>query len=86
MKGDFKVGDHVSWNSEAGRIRGTVQKKITGPTKFKTYIARASKEEPQYLVKSDKTGHLAMHKGVALRRIGERRRTTARRPARTKKK
>jgi hypothetical protein len=69
MKRDFKVGDHVSWNSEAGRIRGTVQKKLTAPTKFKTYIARASQEEPQYLVKSDKTGHLAMHKGSALRKI-----------------
>lgn len=65
----FRVGDRVSWNSEAGRIRGTTQKKITSPTKFKTYVARASKEAPQYLVKSDKTGHLAMHKGTALRKI-----------------
>lgn len=65
----FRVGDRVSWNSEAGRIRGTIQKKITSPTKFKTYVARASKEAPQYLVKSDKTGHLAMHKGTALRKI-----------------
>ena len=68
----FNVGDHVSWNSEAGRIRGTIRKKITAPTKIKSYIARASKEEPQYLVKSDKTGHLAVHKGTALRKIGER--------------
>lgn len=72
MSQDFKVGDHVSWNSEAGRIRGTIQKKITAPTKFKSYVARASKDEPQYLVKSDKTGHLAMHKGSALRRIATR--------------
>ncbi|MCW5799928.1 MAG: DUF2945 domain-containing protein [Nitrospira sp.] len=72
MDRSFNVGDHVSWNSEAGRIRGTIQKKITAPTKFKTYVARASKEEPQYLVKSDKTGHLAMHKGRALRRIAAR--------------
>ena len=72
MNQGFSVGDHVSWNSEAGRIRGTVQKKITAPTKFKTYVARASKEEPQYLVKSDKTGHLAMHKGSALRKIASR--------------
>jgi hypothetical protein len=76
MKRDFKTGDHVSWNSEAGRIRGTVQKKITAPTKFKTYIARASEEEPQYLVKSDKTGHLAMHKGSALRKIQSGRRAS----------
>ncbi len=72
MSQDFKVGDHVSWNSEAGRIRGTIQKKITAPTKFKSYVARASKDEPQYLVKSDKTSHLAMHKGSALRRIATR--------------
>lgn len=69
MEQRFHVGDRVSWNSEAGRIRGTIQKKITAPTKFKTYVARASKEAPQYLVKSDKTGHLAMHKGTALRKI-----------------
>jgi hypothetical protein len=72
MNRSFKVGDHVSWNSEAGRIRGTIQKKITAPTKFKSYVARASKDEPQYLVKSDKTGHLAMHKGTALRRLAAR--------------
>lgn len=72
MSQDFKVGDHVSWNSEAGRIRGTIRKKITAPTKFKSYVARASKDEPQYLVKSDKTSHLAMHKGSALRRIATR--------------
>jgi hypothetical protein len=72
MNRSFKVGDHVSWNSEAGRIRGTIQKKITAPTKFKSYVARASKDEPQYLVKSDKTGHLAMHKGTALRRLATR--------------
>lgn len=72
MNRDFNVGDHVSWNSEAGRIRGTIQKKITAPTKFKSYVARASKEEPQYLVKSDKTSHLAMHKGSAFRRLGAR--------------
>ncbi|MBX3122119.1 MAG: DUF2945 domain-containing protein [Nitrospira sp.] len=72
MDQNFKVGDHVSWNSEAGRIRGTIQKRITAPMKFKSYIARASKGQPQYLVKSDKTGHLAMHKGTALRKIAGR--------------
>ena len=65
----FKIGDHVEWNSEAGHVRGTIQKKITSPMRFKAYTARASKEEPQYLIKSDKTDHLAMHKGAALKRI-----------------
>ncbi len=69
MTGDFKVGDHVEWNSEAGRIRGTIKKKVTTATKFKTYTVHASKEEPQYLIKSDKTDHLAMHKGSALKKI-----------------
>ncbi len=55
MKPEFKVGDHVEWNSEAGRVRGTINKKITSAIKFKTYTVRASKEEPQYLIKSDKT-------------------------------
>ncbi len=69
MKKDFKVGDHVDWNSEAGRVRGTIKKKVTSVTKFKTYIVRASKVEPQYLIKSDKTDHLAMHKGSALKKL-----------------
>lgn len=68
----FAVGDHMTWNSDAGRIRGTIHKKITALMKFKTYTTRASKEEPQYLAKSDKIGHLALHKGTALRKISER--------------
>jgi hypothetical protein len=71
MKKDFKVGDHVGWNSEAGRVRGTIKKKVTSAVKFKTYTVRASKEEPQYLIKSDTTDHLAMHKGTALKRVGK---------------
>ena len=66
----FKVGDHVSWDSEAGRVRGTIRRKITRPITFKGYQVRASKEKPQYLIKSDTTDHLAMHKGSALRRLG----------------
>ena len=70
MPVEFKIGDHVSWNSEAGRVSGTIRKKITKPIKFKGYIVRASKETPQYLIESDKTDHLAMHKGSALHRLG----------------
>ena len=70
----FKVGDHVSWNSEAGRVSGVIRKKISAPVTFKGYTVRASREVPQYLIKSDKTEHLAMHKGSALRRIRSRRR------------
>ena len=69
MTHTFKVGDHVEWNSEAGRVRGTIKKTVRSTTKFKGYTVRASKEEPQYLIKSDKTDHLAMHKGEALRKV-----------------
>ena len=68
-KHDFKVGDHVEWNSEAGHVCGTIRKKVTSEVKFKTYTVRASKEEPQYLIKSDKTDHMAMHKGSALTKL-----------------
>ena len=69
MKKNFKVGDHVEWNSEAGRVQGMIRKKITSAITFKRYTVRASKEEPQYLIKSDTTDHLAMHKGSALKKL-----------------
>jgi hypothetical protein len=68
----FKVGDHVEWNSEAGRVRGTIKKRITSEITFKGYTVHASKQEPQYLIKSDKTAHMAMHKGSALKKIAKR--------------
>jgi hypothetical protein len=68
---DFKVGDQVEWNSEAGRVRGMIQKIITSEITFKGYTVHASKEKPQYLIKSDKTAHLAMHKGSALKKIAK---------------
>jgi hypothetical protein len=69
MARDFKQGDHVEWNSEAGRVRGTIQKKVTSEITLKGYKRHASKEEPQYIIKSDKTDHLAIHKGSALKKI-----------------
>lgn len=69
MSKEFKVGDLVEWNSEAGRVRGIIKKKITSEINFKGYTVHASKEEPQYLIKSTKTDHLAMHKGSALKKI-----------------
>lgn len=68
MTHDFKVGDYVEWNSEAGRVRGTIKKKHTSEITFKKYTVHASKTEPQYLIQSDKTDHLAMHKGSALKK------------------
>lgn len=77
MTHDFKVGDHVAWNSEAGRVRGTIKKKITSAISFKGYKVHASKDEPQYLIASDTTDHMAMHKGSALKRIRKGKRPAA---------
>jgi len=71
-RGAFKVGERVSWNSEAGRVSGIIRRKVNAPITFKGYTVRASRDEPQYLIESDKTDHLAMHKGAALRRISKR--------------
>ncbi len=71
MKRRFKVGDHVSWNSEAGRVTGTIVKVITSEIAFKGYRRHASEHEPQYEIKSDKSDHIAMHKGSALRKLSK---------------
>ena len=54
---------------EAGHVRGTIKKKVTSAIKFKSYTVRASKDEPQYLIMSDTTNHMAMHKGSALSKL-----------------
>jgi hypothetical protein len=69
MKAAFKVGDHVSWNSEAGRVRGRIVRVHTKNVNYKGYVHHASHDDAQYEIKSDKTDHVAMHKGTALRRL-----------------
>ena len=66
---NFSVGDRVSWNSEAGRVSGMITKVHDKDFEFLGRTRRASGEEPQYEVKSDKTDHLAAHKGSALRKL-----------------
>lgn len=65
----FKVGDRVSWNSEAGRVRGTIVKVVTSDIEWKGHTVHASKDEPQFQIKSEKTDHVAVHKGAALRKL-----------------
>jgi len=64
----LKVGDHVTWNSEAGQVSGTIIKVHTKDFVFKGYTHHASKDDPQYEIESEKTGHIAAHKGAVLRR------------------
>ena len=63
----FKVGNRVSWNSEAGRVSGKIVNVHTKDVKYKGYVHHASEDEPQYEIKSDKTDHVALHKAGALR-------------------
>lgn len=64
----FKIGDHVGWNSEAGRVSGTTIAVHTRDFDYKGHRRRATAEEPQYEIKSDKTDHIAAHKDSALER------------------
>lgn len=64
----FKVGDHVRRNSEAGHVSGTITKVHEKDTDYKGHVRHASPDDPQYEIKSDKTDHVAMHKGSALSR------------------
>ncbi|KOF55314.1 MULTISPECIES: DUF2945 domain-containing protein [unclassified Achromobacter] len=65
----FRIGDYVAWNSEAGRVSGTIIAIHTRDFDYKGHVHRASPEHPQYEIKSDKTGHIAAHRGEALERV-----------------
>lgn len=66
----LKPGDEVSWNTSQGRTRGVVEKKLTSNTRIKTHKVSASKENPEYLVRSKKSGKKAAHKPDALKKTG----------------
>ena len=68
MAKQFKVGDHVTWNSEAGHVSGRIIKIHYNDVEYKGYTHHATAADPQYEIKSDKTEHVAMHKGSALKK------------------
>jgi hypothetical protein len=61
-----KQGEHVTWQSPQGKVAGEVVKTVTSTTRVKGHTAKATKEKPQLLVKSAKTGKRALHKPDAL--------------------
>ena len=69
MSQQFHIGDHVRWNSEAGYVTGHIIKVHTVDTLYKGHPRHCSSDDPQYEIKSDKTDHVAMHKGKALSKI-----------------
>jgi len=68
MSTEPKKGDHVEWRTPQGTTRGTVVKKVTGTAHAKGHTAKASAQQPQYEVKSDKTGATAIHKPASLKK------------------
>ena len=67
----FKIGDHVTWNSEAGHVSGKIIKRHIKDVAYKGYMHHASEDEPQYEIQSDKSDHIAMHKGVVLHKSND---------------
>lgn len=68
MAKTLKPGDQVEWQTSQGTTKGTVKKKLTTKAKIKTHVVAASKENPQYLVESEKSGGVAAHKPGALKK------------------
>jgi hypothetical protein len=68
MASKLNPGDRVSWKTSQGETRGKVIKKLSTPTRIKGHTAKASKDNPEYLVESDKTHKRAAHKPGALKR------------------
>jgi hypothetical protein len=64
----FLKGDKVAWDSSGGHSLGKVVKKITKPTDIKGHHVAASKDNPEYIVKSDKSGGIAAHKPGSLKK------------------
>ena len=66
MAKSLKAGDKVGWDSSGGHSTGKVVKKLTKPMMIKGHKVAASKDNPEYLVESGKSGKRAAHKAEAL--------------------
>lgn len=69
MAKTLKLADHVEWETSQGKTKGTVKKKLTSPTKIKDHKVAASKDDPEYLVETDRSKKKAAHKPAALKKI-----------------
>jgi hypothetical protein len=62
----FHKGEKVTWSSHGGTAEGEVLEEITSHTEAADRTVRASKDDPQYRVRSEKSGGEAVHKPSAL--------------------
>jgi Hypervirulence associated proteins TUDOR domain len=68
MAKELKPGNEVAWDTPQGATQGKVVRKLTSETRIKGHVAKPTEDDPQYLVKSDKSGAEAAHKPGELRR------------------
>lgn len=66
MADEFAEGDHVTWSSHGHEVAGTVEREIAEDTHASGRTVRASEDDPQYEVRSDRTGRTAVHRPDAL--------------------
>lgn len=69
MPQEFKRGDRVEWNFRGRRVVGKVRRRLTDRTEVGGQVVAASKEDPRYVVRSDKSGKETTRRGQALRRV-----------------
>ena len=68
MAKELHKGDKVGWESSGGHSTGKVVRKLTEPMTIKGHKVAASKDNPEYIVESAKTGARAAHKPSELRK------------------
>jgi hypothetical protein len=69
MSDEFKRGDRVEWSFRGRPVVGTVRRKLTSRTEVGGRPVAASREDPRYLVRSDKSGKETTRRPSALRRL-----------------
>jgi hypothetical protein len=65
----FKRGDRVEWNFRGRTVTGRVERRLTARTEVCGQVVAASKDDPRYLVRSDKSGKETVRRGAALARV-----------------
>ena len=69
MAHDFKRGDRVEWNFRGRRVTGTVRRRLTSRVVINDRVVAASKDDPRYLVRSEKTGKETTRSAETLRML-----------------
>jgi hypothetical protein len=69
MPQEFRRGDRVEWNFRGRKVVGKVRKRLTARTELAGQVVAASKDDPRYLVRSEKTGKETARRAEALTRL-----------------